>query len=190
MEENRKTDIDFIRAKLSILDRERDELSSLLGRQGSEWHGTDTGYAMQKFLGYTGSLYGSPPGSSFGSPIPCASNIVTDGEVESAECGKSHEDRVLHEGEFGDNTRDQCVLRPREDFTVGWLCALSPDVFIPVMRSLGVRHLQLPFEDENMYVYGSINKYNIVIACMPPDKANIVSATRLAESLSQSFPNI
>jgi hypothetical protein len=69
MENNFKEDMKDIRSKLQALDVDRIELASISGRRGSEWHGTDTGFALGRFLDYTGSMYNSPPRSLTESPI-------------------------------------------------------------------------------------------------------------------------
>jgi hypothetical protein len=58
-----------IRSKFQASDVDRTELASISGRRGSEWHGTDTGFAFGRFLDYTGSMYNSPPRSLTGLPI-------------------------------------------------------------------------------------------------------------------------
>ena len=50
--------------------------------------------------------------------------------------------------------------------------------------------LSLPAHDENSYIYGSINGHNVIITCMPPGQPGKVSASKLAQPLSQSFPNL
>ena len=50
--------------------------------------------------------------------------------------------------------------------------------------------LSLSTLDENSYTYGSINGHNIVIACMPPGQPGKVSASKLVQPLSLSFPNL
>ncbi|CZR51490.1 uncharacterized protein PAC_01366 [Phialocephala subalpina] len=80
----------------------------------------------------------------------------------------------------------------REAYTVGWLCALPLSELVAAMKMLDDEHepLNLEIEDENTYVYGSINKHNVVIACMPPGQPGKVSAARLIQPLSHSFPNM
>lgn len=75
---------------------------------------------------------------------------------------------------------------------MGWLCALPLSELVAAKKMLDEEHdsLNLPTEDENTYAYGSINRHNVVIACMPPGQPGKVSAARLVQPLSQSFPNM
>jgi nucleoside phosphorylase len=84
------------------------------------------------------------------------------------------------------------VLLTRDDYTVGWLCALPLSELVAAKKMLDGEHdpLQLPFEDENTYAYGSINNHNVVIACMPPGLPGKVSAAKLVQPLGQSFPKM
>ncbi|RSL53008.1 hypothetical protein CEP54_010609 [Fusarium duplospermum] len=63
-----KEDFRDIQARLQALDVDRVELASISGRKGSEWYGTDTHFALNRFLDYTETLCDSPPQSFPGSP--------------------------------------------------------------------------------------------------------------------------
>ncbi|KAL7769926.1 hypothetical protein ACKLNR_001310 [Fusarium oxysporum f. sp. zingiberi] len=63
-----KEEFKDIRSRLQALDSDRIELASLTGCKGSEWYGTEAGFAMRRFLEYTESLCDSPPASFPGSP--------------------------------------------------------------------------------------------------------------------------
>jgi nucleoside phosphorylase len=80
----------------------------------------------------------------------------------------------------------------RSDYTVGWLCALPLSELVAAKRMLDERHehVQLDVDDDNSYVYGSINGNNVVIACLPPGRPGTLSAARLIQPLSRSFPNM
>jgi hypothetical protein len=52
-------------------------LVSTAGRRGSEWHGTDAGFALSRFLEYAGSMCDSPPSSVHSSPA-LAPSVFTD----------------------------------------------------------------------------------------------------------------
>lgn len=84
------------------------------------------------------------------------------------------------------------VLLTREAYTVGWLSALPLSELVAAKKMLDDEHdsLHLSIHDENTYAYGSINQHNVVIACMPPGQPGKVSAARLVQPLSQSFPNM
>jgi len=80
----------------------------------------------------------------------------------------------------------------RSDYTVGWLCALPLSELVAAKRMLDESHepLRLDAHDDNSYAYGSINGHNVVIACLPPGQPGTVSAARLIQPLSRSFPNM
>ena len=77
-------------------------------------------------------------------------------------------------------------------YTVAWLCALPLSELVVATAMLDEEHdpLCLPTHDENSYTYGSINGHNVLIACMPPGQPGKVSALKLVQPLSQSFPNL
>jgi hypothetical protein len=77
MEIDFKEDMKHIRSKLQDLDTDRVELVSTAGRRGSEWHGTDAGFALSRFLEYAGSMCDSPHSSIHSSPL-LAPSVVTD----------------------------------------------------------------------------------------------------------------
>lgn len=77
-------------------------------------------------------------------------------------------------------------------YTVAWLCALPLSELPAAWAMLDEEHepLSLPIHDENTYTYGSINGHNVVIACLPPGLPGKVSASKLVQPLSQSFPKL
>ena len=77
-------------------------------------------------------------------------------------------------------------------YTVAWLCALPLSELVAATAMLDEEHdpLSLSIHDENSYTYGSIGRHNVVIACMPPGQPGKVSASKLVQPLSQSFPNL
>lgn len=80
----------------------------------------------------------------------------------------------------------------KEDYRIGWLCALPETESLAAQWMLDEQHSPPPQHeaDMNNYQYGSINGHNIVIACMPPSKPGISSATHLAAGLRRDFPNV
>lgn len=82
-------------------------------------------------------------------------------------------------------------LRP-EDYTIGWLCALARSEQVAAIKMLDEQHQELPkpARDHNTYVYGSIGSHNIVIACLPLSHPGTTSASRMADFLPTSFPNM
>ena len=79
-----------------------------------------------------------------------------------------------------------------QEYTVAWLCALPQSELVAATAMLDEEHeaLSLQAYDENSYNYGSINGHNVVIASMPPGQPGKVSASKLVQPLSQSFPNM
>ena len=77
-------------------------------------------------------------------------------------------------------------------YTVAWLCALPFSELVVATSMLDEEHQSLspPTHDENSYTYGSINGHHVVIACLPPGQPGKVSASKLVQPLSQSFPNL
>lgn len=63
IESGLKEDMRHVRCKLQTLDHGYIELASVAGQKGSDWHGTDVGFALSRFLDYAGSLCNSPPPS-------------------------------------------------------------------------------------------------------------------------------
>lgn len=83
-------------------------------------------------------------------------------------------------------------LLPRDAYTVGWICAIKEE-YMAARAMLDRRHDPLPKEypaDDNVYMYGEINKHNVVLVRMPTGEMGKVSATKTAEHFSASFPNI
>jgi hypothetical protein len=58
-----------VRCKLQTSDHGHIELASVASQKGSDWHGTDAGFALSRFLDSAGSLCNSPPPSLNASPI-------------------------------------------------------------------------------------------------------------------------
>jgi hypothetical protein len=77
MECDVKEEMIHIRSKLRDLDTDRIELASICGKRGSEWQGTDAGFALGRFLDYAGSICNSPPPSLNASPQLFASDSGT-----------------------------------------------------------------------------------------------------------------
>lgn len=79
----------------------------------------------------------------------------------------------------------------RNDYTVGWICALS----IELAASEGMldevhQDLDLVQGDKNMYTLGEIGEHNIVMACLPAGDMGITPAGNVATNMLRSFPKI
>ena len=82
----------------------------------------------------------------------------------------------------------------RTDYTIAWLCALEKSELLAARRMLDEEHedcvSNMQFEDDNAYVFGSINKHNVVVACMPLGRPGKVSASIMVDTLIKTFPNL
>ncbi|KAF3062635.1 putative ankyrin repeat protein [Trichoderma lentiforme] len=81
--------------------------------------------------------------------------------------------------------------RTHDDYTVGWVCALSKEQ-TAATAMLDERHDDLlkPPNDPNTYTLGSIGKHNIVIACLPQGEIGTSSAATFATWMISTFPSI
>ena len=89
------------------------------------------------------------------------------------------------------NTNQGIKLR-REDYTVGWLCALPLSELVAARCMLDYEHepLETPPDDQNAYFYGSIGQHNVVLCSLPGGMPGKVSAAIQAESLRKSFNHL
>lgn len=79
-----------------------------------------------------------------------------------------------------------------DDYIVGWICAL-PCELDAARRALDQEYdcqLKLSESDQNVYVYGEINGFNIVIACPPFAKYGTTPATITAQHMKASFKSL
>ena len=89
-----------------------------------------------------------------------------------------------------DDARSQWLAR--DDYTVGWLCAISTEyvaaqAFLDEERE-GPEYV--PLNDNNNYTLGRVGKHNVVIAVLPDGEYGISSAASVARDMLHSFPNI
>jgi hypothetical protein len=73
----------------------------------------------------------------------------------------------------------------REDYTVGWVCALPIEVTV-AEEMLDEEHLDLPQDANgtNRYALGRIGDHNIVTACLPAGQSRTNSAAAVAVSFA------
>ena len=79
----------------------------------------------------------------------------------------------------------------REDYTVGWICAL-PVELAASQEMLDEEHgasITGP-HDSNIYTLGRIGEHNIVIACLPDGETGTNSAAVVAAQIQLAFPSI
>src|SRR5271163_2315834 len=82
--------------------------------------------------------------------------------------------------------------RPRrEDYTVGWVCAL-PVEFAAAREMLDEEHETLDHDanDTNIYTLGRIGEHNVVIACLPAGQSGTNSAAAVAAQMKSAFMSI
>ncbi|KAK6526023.1 hypothetical protein TWF281_011064 [Arthrobotrys megalospora] len=77
------------------------------------------------------------------------------------------------------------------DYTLGWICALPLEMTAAV-AVLDKQHPPLPRHehDDNLYKFGQVGQYNIIIACHPGRDYGTKSAAAVVTSLILSFPSI
>ncbi|KAF6810081.1 phosphorylase superfamily protein [Colletotrichum musicola] len=81
----------------------------------------------------------------------------------------------------------------REDYTVGWICAL-PIELAAAEEILDDEHGEFRRErednDENLYVLGSIGKHKTVVVCLPAGRIGSNPAAAVATQMMSTFRNI
>ena len=80
----------------------------------------------------------------------------------------------------------------REDYTVGWICAISTE-YVAAQAFLDEKHEGPEYvssNDNNDYTLGKIGKHNVVIAVLPDGEYGISSAAGVAKDMLHSFPNV
>ena len=85
----------------------------------------------------------------------------------------------------------ECRRLRREDYTIGWVCALPVEVTAARVM-LDERHQDLPRNenDTNIYTFGRIGDHNIVIAGLPAGQTGNNSAAAVAAEMKAVFPSI
>ncbi|EMD58218.1 hypothetical protein COCSADRAFT_155026, partial [Bipolaris sorokiniana ND90Pr] len=76
----------------------------------------------------------------------------------------------------------------REDYTVGWVCALPVELAV-AQEMLDEEHDTPPYNahDTNLYTCGRIGEHNVVIACLPEGQTGTNSAAAVAAQLKSTF---
>lgn len=79
----------------------------------------------------------------------------------------------------------------REDYTIGWICAL-PVEMAAAIALLDTIHPDLPVHpiDHNTYVLGKIGEHSIVVACLPAGVYGTTSAAVAAAQMMNSFESV
>ncbi|KAF9884895.1 hypothetical protein FE257_000962 [Aspergillus nanangensis] len=82
-------------------------------------------------------------------------------------------------------------MRSRDEYTVGWVCAL-PLEMTAAMAILDTSHpaLTYPPTDTNAYSLGSIAGHNVVITCLPSGIYGTISAATVVSQMVSTFPQL
>ena len=79
----------------------------------------------------------------------------------------------------------------KEDYTVGWICALPIPEWQASRLLLDAEHEDAPLSStQYQYAFGSINGHNVVMGCLPDSQMGIGSAASVASEMRSSFPNL
>ncbi|TKX22160.1 hypothetical protein C1H76_5636 [Elsinoe australis] len=82
-------------------------------------------------------------------------------------------------------------LPSREDFQIGWVCALPVEA--AAAKQMLDEHLELEVDqeasDSNHYTYGRIGRHIIAITRLP-GRYGISPATEVATNMARTFPNL
>ncbi|KAL4895756.1 hypothetical protein BDV59DRAFT_191665 [Aspergillus ambiguus] len=77
-------------------------------------------------------------------------------------------------------------------YTVGWICAITTE-YVAAQAFLDEKHEgpdYLPLHNKNDYTLGRIGRHNVVISVLPFGSYGTSSASRVAEDMLHSFPNV
>jgi nucleoside phosphorylase len=83
------------------------------------------------------------------------------------------------------------MVNPK-DYTVGWICAITPE-FVAARAFLDEVHKGPDYVSPNDiggYTLGKIGKHNVVITILPEGEYGISSAASVARDMLHSFPNV
>ena len=89
------------------------------------------------------------------------------------------------------NSNQETQSLAHNDYTVGWLCALSVEL-ATARAMLDQEHPDLPSHnhDQNTYTLGSMGKHNVVLACLPMGVSGAVTMANAAHWMFSTFPSI
>lgn len=81
--------------------------------------------------------------------------------------------------------------RNREDYAVGWICAIQPEL-VAARAMLDEIYKELPpgIDDGNGYLFGRIGRHNVVIASLPSGSYGTNAAARVAARMQNTFPQL
>jgi nucleoside phosphorylase len=79
-----------------------------------------------------------------------------------------------------------------QDFQVGWICAVEVEYVIAcelLDKEYSGTSATLANND-NIYIYGRMGQYHVVLACLPKGKYGLTSVASVAKDILRSFPAI
>jgi nucleoside phosphorylase len=81
--------------------------------------------------------------------------------------------------------------RTHNDYTVGWICALTKEL-VAAAAMLDETHPDLlrPPNDHNSYTLGRVSGHNVVVACLPVGEMGNNNSAIIAAQMSATFPSI
>ncbi|KAF2452254.1 TPR repeat protein [Lineolata rhizophorae] len=100
-----------------------------------------------------------------------------------------NQEEILIEGHEDEDTGE--VRLRREDYTVGWICAL-PVELAAAQQMLDEEHedLERDDNDENLYSLGTIAGHNVVIVCPPAGRIGNNPAAAVSTQMRATFKGI
>jgi nucleoside phosphorylase len=83
------------------------------------------------------------------------------------------------------------AAKAHDDYDVAWICALYLEM-AAARAMLDITHDDLPMHpsDSNCYILGSIERHNVVIACLPDAQYGTNNAANVAANLLRTFPSV
>lgn len=85
---------------------------------------------------------------------------------------------------------DDLRAPPHTQYTIAWVCALYIEM-AAAQAMLDELHERLPTQvDDNNYILGSIDRHNVVIACLPEGQYGTNNAAIVMTNMKRTFPEI
>lgn len=100
-----------------------------------------------------------------------------------------------HSSELAAKPASELPATPRtlrkEDYTVGWICALPVPEWQASRLLLDEEHDDVPLTNaQHQYVFGKMNGHNVVMGCLPDSQMGIGPAASVAAEMSATFPSL
>ncbi|RHZ56270.1 uncharacterized protein CDV56_104947 [Aspergillus thermomutatus] len=115
---------------------------------------------------------------------------IENGDFSPERADRASKRRKLGDGNWGNETIGFKTLS-REDYTVGWISALSLEL-AAAEAMLDETHGDAGKleTDNNTYIFGTMAGHNCVIACLPAGEYGHIPATIVASQMRSSFPSV